>query len=154
MADVPLIDRELIWSTLYAVVKQALGSAVVTCGRRHIIPPALTPEQQPACFVLQGPEKTVPKPQSKKTLQGFLVFYINNDQTDQAAGQETQLSATVLNSLLALIDSALQPDNVRTQFFTLGGLVQHCWIEGTTHVEVDLFGSQGYAAVPINMLVP
>lgn len=64
-----------------------------------------------------------------------------------------------LNTLLDAIDTVLAPTPVfngvllqNTQ--TLGGLVQHCWIEGTVEKAFSHKQRQGIAVVPIRMLVP
>jgi hypothetical protein len=56
--------------------------------------------------------------------------------------------------LLLAVDQALEPDNFALGTFTLGGLVTHCWLEGTTIVDPGIFSNQGKAMVPIHILVP
>ena len=143
-------DYEGIWAALFEHIRVSLGTQVVSCGRQHVIPPTLTPEMQPAVFVLQGPHKVDrAKPVAKYTLRGFIVVYVSVPPDSAAIGQEQTLAATNLNVILAAIDQALQPDNVRHQWFTLGGRVERCQIEGDAHVEIDSIGQQPFAALPV-----
>jgi hypothetical protein len=57
--------------------------------------------------------------------------------------------STVMNPILDAIDAVLQPDNAITNKQTLGGLVQHCWIEGRVDTDEGVLGGQGVAIIPI-----
>ena len=58
----------------------------------------------------------------------------------------------ILNPLLDAIEAALAPIGEETQ--TLGGLVSHCWIEGSIETDEGVLGTQAMAIVPIDILVP
>jgi hypothetical protein len=153
------VDREACWAALFAVLQGGLADAgIVTLGRQHVMPPSLTPEQQPALFVVQARESRIPTPAGlpvKLCLDGFLILYLQVPAAmDEAIGQETVLASTQMNVLLKAIDDALQPDNITTGKLTLGGLVTHCWLEGDVEMDPGIFSSQGAAILPIKMLVP
>jgi hypothetical protein len=152
------VNREAVWAALFALLHAKLASGYVTMSRTHVLPPILTPDQQPALFVVQGRETRAPRPQGlpgKITLSGFLILYFQSPvpMTDPT-GQETVNGATQLNAMLQAIDVALLPDNIPGGTLTLGGLVTHCWIEGDTDMDTGIYTSQGAAIIPIRILVP
>lgn len=152
------IDREACWAALFALLKSKLGGSYVTMSRQHLMPPGLTPEMQPALFVVQARESRKPTPAGtpvQLVLDGFVILYLQVPAPmDELPGEETQLAATQLNTLLRGIDDALQPDSISTGRLTLGGLVTHCWIEGDVEMDPGIFSQQGAAILPVKMLVP
>ena len=152
------VDREAIWVALFQWMVQQVGSLFVSIGRRHVPPPDLVTAAQPALFVVQVKESHLPnKPPgapTKLVLHGFLIVYCGAPVADEEIGQETVLAATTLNALLLAIDTALQPDNFSKGKFTLGGLVEHCWIDGDTDMDPGIFGDQAAAILNVHILVP
>ena len=63
-------------------------------------------------------------------------------------------AAETLNTLMDAVDAALQPDNLAMNTLTLGGLVQHCWIEGDAEYDPGDLDRQAKAVIPIRILVP
>lgn len=63
---------------------------------------------------------------------------------------------SALNDLLDKIDAALATDlpHPYKQVCTLGGLVQHCWIDGTIDKQAGDINGIGIARIPIKILVP
>lgn len=152
------IDYEACWAAYFELLKAKLGADYAIISRRHIMPPTLTPEMQPALFVTQTRVTSIPTPAGtpvKKVLNGFLILYLQVPAPmDEIPGQETQLGATELNARLRAIDDAHQPDSMSTGKLTLGGLVTHCWIEGDADVDEGIVSSQAAAILPMKMLVP
>ena len=72
---------------------------------------------------------------------------------EDEVGQDTALGATTLNALFKLVDQAFAPDSPNGKF-TLGGLVEHCWIEGNTDQDPGIVSQQAAAIVPVKILVP
>lgn len=150
-----MTDRDLIYVALYSRIKTQLAALlpgfVVTIGRKHMMPPLLTPALQPAVFVVQGPEHKEPRPRGtpgKLTLHAFILAYCY--ETTPAQDGTTQL-----NKLLKGIEQAIEPDNVDAgEIQTLDGLVYQCWIEGDIDVDPGIFGQQAVAMIPVKMLVP
>jgi hypothetical protein len=152
------VDREAIWAALFALLEAKVGASYITLGRKHIQPPALVAEQQPALFQVQVRETRGPRPPGmpvKLALSGFLILYFQAPMPLlEGIGAETTLGATTLNALLKGIDDALVPDDPTTGRLTLGGLVHHCWIEGDADMDDGMYTQQGAAIVPIKILVP
>lgn len=143
-------DRDGILNALYSRLKTKLGSAVVTMGRRHMMPPQLTSAMQPALFVVQGGEMKEPHPRGtggKVILHVLLVAYCY----DNAANSD---GSTQLNILIGKIEDALAPDDASTLVQTLGGKVDRCWIEGESDIDPGVFGQQAVAIIPVRILVP
>jgi hypothetical protein len=155
------VDREPIYAALLALLQgdlQGSPPVFVTIGRRYIPPPGLTQAQQPALFLVEATEETVPRPQGtggKKTLNALLIMHCWQSGINQPPGQETNLAATQINALLKAIDTALLPQFGDAQNrVTLGGLVQHCWIEGETRIDQGIFSQQATVHIPVKILVP
>jgi hypothetical protein len=152
------VDREAIWAALFAWFKSQLASDFVSMGRKHIAPPQLTTAEQPAFFQVAGKEKHIPNQYpgqpTKLVLNGFLILYVFDDSPDELIGAEQLLAETTLNNLLKCIDAALVPDDLVKGKFTIGGLVEHCWIEGDSDLDPGIFGPQAAAILPIHILVP
>lgn len=136
---------------------QDKGQGVCSMGRKHIPPPDLTLPDQPALFIIAVKEHHAPRPAgvpTKLTLRGFLILYAPAPVVNQDIGSETQLGETTLNVLFQAIDTALMPDNLSTGKFTIGGLVEHCWIEDDTDLDPGIFTNQAAAIIPLRILVP
>lgn len=77
-----------------------------------------------------------------------------------ADAAHTAIPATPLNAVLDAFEAALTPDPMKDrdggggERCTLGGLVYDCRIEGTIDTDEGLLGPQGYARIPIVVLVP
>ena len=151
------VDREAIWVALFEHLQAKLAGHFQTIGRRHVQPPQLPLDAQPALFCVQvreprgGGSRGLP---NTLTLKGYLIIYCVAPATQESPGEETVLAATTLNTLFKAIDDALVPDNVITGHFTLGGIVQGCWIEGHVDQDPGIFTNQAAAIIPISILVP
>jgi hypothetical protein len=151
------IDREAIWTALFAWFQASLGGTFTSMGRRHVAPPKLKMADQPALFLVSLRETQIPqKPPGappKLILHGLVIVYAFNEAPVEDIGQEKLLGETILNGLLLAIDSVFVPDDPNTGKFTLGGLVTHCWIEGNTEVDPGIFGNQLGAMIPVHILI-
>jgi hypothetical protein len=140
------------------VVWQDTGAGVVSIGRKHKKPPQLTVAEQPALFLVQVQQNYAPKPfpgvPTRLTLSGYLILYLFSDAPDENIGAEQLLVATQLNQLFKAIDTALLPDDFSKQKFTIGGLVEHCWIEGDTREDPGILGNQAAVIMPLHIFVP
>lgn len=158
MSTYTTIDREPIWVAAYNALKAGLGTSVVTCGRKHVMPPDLSPNQQPAAFLVQIREHRQAGPRGlpgKLMLEGMIFIYVYPPLTDSVPGKETSLAATKINELLKLVDDSFQPDlQGHNEYCSLGGVVSHCWVEGQTDQDPGIFGDQAMATVPLHILIP
>lgn len=73
------------------------------------------------------------------------------------AGENPDIAPTIaLNCILDAIDTVMMPTapgDVVYQRLTLGGLAQHCWIEGRVEIDAGDLDKQAKAVVPIKILV-
>jgi hypothetical protein len=152
------VDREPIWAALLVLLRKIPNAQFVTTSRQHVQPPQLSAEQQPALFIVEVRETRAPRPAGtpvKLTLNAFLIVYFQAPPPlIDDIGAETVIGATQLNALLLAIDTALLPDNIVTGKLTLGGLVEHCWLEGDVDMDPGIKTSQGAAILPLKILVP
>jgi hypothetical protein len=153
------VNREAIWVALFALLQSKLaGAGFAVISRTHVQPPQLTGDLQPALFMVQGRETKAPRPAGfpgKLTLSGLIILYFQAPMPMlENIGAETINGATQLNAMLQAIDAALLPDHITSGKLTLGGLVEHCWIEGDTDMDTGMYSQQGAAILPIRILVP
>ncbi len=137
-------SREAIYSALFALASSAAD--FVTSGRRIQVITQMQPSQLPALFQQQISEDTqqVAGIPPKYTLRVDIAIYaVNQDVTQSAAPQ--------LNALLDAVEAALAPSPV-TGKQTLGGLVQHCFINGKTDIFEGDLGNRAAAVLPIEIV--
>lgn len=111
----------------------------------------VAPEEMPALFIIQSGESWVKKGQgisAMRTLQSHLVMY------DYTAQPNSVMPSTLVNPLLDTIDEVIErPDNpANTQ--TLGGLVQHVYIEGQVEIYEALLQNKSIVVVPLTIVIP
>ena len=137
------MNREEIWAALFAKLPTA---GFNTKSRRLKHWDDVPKEKQPALFLAQGPEThvRVTGQPAKRTFTGELYVYARTD-----GGLDP---GPVINPLLDAIEQALEPNAVE-QVQTLGGLVDHCRIEGAIETDEGTLGDQLVAIIPIHMLV-
>lgn len=154
------VDVEPIYRALYERLVSSLGGSpptFVTIGRRHILNPP--PPMQPALFSIAVEDDEVPRPQGtggKLTLTALLFIYCFVPALNENPGQETVLAETQLNALLYAVRKAMLPvfGQDQNNRVTLGGLVQHAWIEGKVVRAYGENTQQGGAIVPVKILCP
>ena len=119
-----------------------------TVGRRVL--PWSQVTAQPALFLINADEEREVRsgqPPRRTMMVELLVYSDAGKNVDFAPG-------IALNNFADAIDGALQPDNVQLNRLTLGGLVQHCWIEGKTEFYPGDLGPQAKALIPVKILIP
>lgn len=139
------MTREPIYAALFARLASSAG--FVTTGRRLKHWNDVHASSQPALFMAQKTEtpsqvRGIP---ARWELKVDVYLYVNTS-GDQAPG-------TLLNAVLDSVAEALAPNNPIENVQTLGGLVEHCWIEGTIETDEGTLGDQAVAIVPISILV-
>lgn len=143
-----MMNREAIYSALFAKVQSIQG--LVTISRKLAHWSDVPPSQQPALFCVQGNQSAIPGDPArglptKWTLSVDVYVYARTD--------GGQVPGTVMNPILDAIETALKPDNPMTRTQTLGGLVEHCWIEGDVQTDEGALGDQAVSIVPVRILV-
>ena len=151
-------DMEPAWVALFALLRRKLSGSYEVMGRHHVRPPQLPPESQPALFLVQVRETYKPGPAygapAKPMLSGFIILYFQAPAPLlEEIGNEQILGVTILNDLLKGIRGALLPDDITEGKLTLGGLVDHCWLEGDADMDPGIYTQQGAAILPVKMLL-
>lgn len=140
------MNREAIYSALATLLQSIDG--VETFSRILAHWDDVSANQQPAMFmtvVSQRAEQVTGFP-TKYTLDAKLWIYTHRDSSDV-------VPAAAINNLLDALDAALKPSASPSYKQTLGGLVEHCWIDGEIVTDEGTLGVQSVAIVPIRMLV-
>jgi hypothetical protein len=135
--------REPIAEAVFARLQTVAN--FVTSSRRLRSWTDVSPAEQPALFLAQATQRATQKPGLGPVWDWKFDahIYVNTGQdTDVAPG-------TLMNPILDALEAAFAPDNVVTNKLTLGGLVQHCWIEGEIATDEGVLGGQGVSIIPI-----
>lgn len=141
------MNREAIYSALGNLLLENLPQ-LNTFSRILLHWDDVSPNQQPAMFltmVSQSAEQITGFP-TKYMLDAKLWIYTHRD----TAGV---IPSVALNQILDALDAALKPAASPLNKQTLGGLVEHCWINGDIATDEGTLGNQAVATVPIRMLV-
>lgn len=147
MAITPLLSREPIYQAIFDLAAASAGYVTASRKWRHWT--NVAPADQPALFQVQTGEnrlnvqRYLPSPYR---LSVDLFIYAQQDDQDASP-------AVVINPLLDALQAALAPATAKA-LQTLGGLVQHAWIEGTIEIFEGNLANQAVAVVPILMDVP
>lgn len=139
-----MISREPIMAALFAKLQTVQGFA--TSSRRLLALEDIQNADLPALYLTQRTEKVETKPPGMNPVSVFTCdvhLYITT------GADRTVAPDTILNPLVDAIAAVLAPDNVVTNRQTLGGLVQHCWIEGLIEYFEGVLGPVGVVIIPI-----
>jgi hypothetical protein len=150
------MNREKIYQALFDQVKDVTlpdgAPAFVKTGRRFRIWGDVPRNERPALFLRQRTDEYArpagPSVPQKVTLDCELWIYTFSDPQNAAV-----VPAIQMNDLLDLIDTALAPSPL-IGVQQLGGIVQHCWIEGPIVQDNGDLDGDGVATIPIKILVP
>ena len=142
------MNREAIYSSLFNLVKAS--ASFKTASRRLRLWSDVNASDKPAIFVVQRPQNYVnasTATPAKVTLEAEIIIYTN------AGKDPNYVGATDLNNLVDAVDVALAGNPV-TGNQTLGGLVNHCWIEGKIFIDPGDLDGDGLAIIPVKITVP
>ncbi|HEX3973397.1 MAG TPA: hypothetical protein VHX19_18845 [Stellaceae bacterium] len=137
--------REPIYAALFALAAGAASFVTVSRRLRHWSDVGAA--EQPALFMIQKSETAEERRPLPVKWRASVDLYIYAQAPD-----ELTPPATVLNSLLDAVETALMPDPV-SHVQSLGGLVSHCWIAGRIQTDEGVLGGQAVAIVPVEILV-
>jgi hypothetical protein len=149
-----VLDREAIYSALFARLQAKLGAACGLYSRRFLDLDQIPASQQPA-LLLVATEQSPDYPghgqlPAKYDLRALAILYARA-QPDDPAGPEP-----LLHQLVAQLDAALIADPGEGPFSevatTLGGLVTWARIAGPVELHPGADADQAAALVPIEML--
>lgn len=143
------MNSEAIYQALFDLLSNIDG--VVTTSRRLRHFNHVPAEMRPALFVTQGNQTEVPVKglDAKVELEAEVYIYIH--ELDPSIPPSVQL-----NQMIDQVRMAIAPEYPEIcEYQTLGGLVEHCWIEGTIEVfeaVENMLDDQGIAIIPIRIL--
>ena len=136
------MNREQIYSALFAKLQAVAGFTTVS--RRLKLWDDVPQSEQPALFMAQKRESATGEP----GLNRVWTFEVDVYLYARTCDDKEESPATTINPLVDAVIAALAPDPI-TNKQTLGGLVQHAWIEGTIETDEGVLGEQGVAVIPI-----
>jgi len=146
------MNREAIMAALFARLQTV--SQFETTGRRvqfwSDVP------AQPALFLRHVKDDYPPRPEG---IPALVTMHAEAWIYSRAGEDPHAVPETALNQLVDAVEAALAPDVIVPNFSienvqTLGGLVEHCWIEDEVLFDPGDIDKQAKAVIPIAMLVP
>lgn len=140
------MNREAIYSALFDLLKKMDGINEFSRILAHW--DDVSPSMQPALYmtvVSQNAEQVTGFP-TKYTLDAKVWIYTHRDTSGV-------VPSVAINQILDELDAVLKPPAGPSFKQTLGGLVEHCWINGEIVTDEGTLGNQAVATVPIRMLV-
>ena len=139
------MNREAIYSALFT--KLSSIALLKTSSRILMHWDDVAPNQQPALYMAQDDQTAtqVTGFPTKYTLGAKIWIYCHRDTNGV-------IPATQVNNILDAIDLVLKPVPNPTYKETLGGLVEHCWIDGNIVTDEGTLGNQTVALIPIRIL--
>lgn len=148
-----MATREPIYAALWNLVANdpRIQAAFVTTSRYTHHFEDVASALMPALFMLQKRERweRIGKGISpKRTLEAHFLCYTYNADPDGIP------PATLINTLMDVIDDVLTTVNNPSNAQTLGGLVEHVYIEGDVEIAEPLLQEKGIFVVPLTILIP
>lgn len=149
-----MATREPIYAALWQLVAfdPRITSVFATTSRytRHF--EDVASEEMPALFLLEKRE-TWQRPgkgmSPKRTLMAHFLCYVYNGLQGGSS-----IPATAINNLMDVIDDVLTNVGTPANAQTLGGLVEHVYIEGDVEIAEPLLQEKGIFVVPLTILLP
>ncbi len=138
--------REPIYAALWNLAQASAG--FVTKSRRAQYLDDVPQGMFPALFMIQKSES----PQNVAGLPAVWVFTVEFYIYAHTQGDKTIMPSTILNGLIDAVSNSIAPDAV-TGKQTLGGLVQHAWIDGGIDIYEGVLGDQAVAVIPVTIKV-
>ena len=138
------MNREAIYAALFAKLGNLPG--IVTASRRLRHWDDVPQAEQPALFMAQRYESASGEPGLNR------VWVLSVDVYLYARTGGNDPPSTVLNPLIDAVEAAMATEPISNKQ-TLGGLVQHAWIDGQIETDEGLLGDQGVVIIPITMKV-
>lgn len=143
-----MINRESIFVALFDLLQTVPG--VITFSRKLAHWDDVPASQQPALYLsqidggtVQGNTQIHGQPR-RWTIRAEVYVYVRTD--------GDQIPGSVLNPILDAIEALLAPSNAIAPVQTLGGLVEHCYIDGKIETDEGTLGDQAVAVIPIEIL--
>lgn len=142
------MNREAIFTALFNLA--ASSASFATTSRRLVLWNNVPSTDKPALFLHERGDTYIRAGEAVPeavTIEADIFIYVD-------AGKDPGvIPASILNSLIDAVDTALAPNHL-TGMQTLGGLVSHCWIEGKIMKDTGDLDGDGVAVIPVKILVP
>ncbi len=149
------ITREPIYAALFAYFS-GLNDGVTfkTATRKLVTWENIASEDQPAILMLQRRElcQKLPGTPPKWHLSVDLYLYVHTNAVLDPSQENAP--SQLINPLLDAIETSLAIDDKQGNRCTLGGLVYHCYIDGTIEIFEGNQGDEAVCIIPITALVP
>jgi hypothetical protein len=156
------ISREEIYTALFALTSAAQFSTPILglntwggFGRKYVDPAQIANEAMPFMAQTEGWPERFERPHPRlppiRTLNVRLYCWARVDSGDTA-----ELGSLYCTRMIEAVESALKPDAYYdgNDMLTLGGLVQHCDINGTVFKFTGDLDPQCMVSVPIRIIWP
>jgi hypothetical protein len=142
------MTREECYGALFALLSSLQGAPFRLISRKLQPLDDVAGVQMPALFLTVDRQMVVVRPglPPRRTLRASVFLYVSSPDPNVASG-------TLINPLIDLVETTLAPFPSLPQQ-TLGGVVQHAWIEGTIDVYEAVKTQRAAALIPITMLMP
>lgn len=143
------MNSEIIYQALFDRLKSIEGITTMSRRLRHFN--SVSNDQRPALFVTQGNQLENPAKglNAKIELSIDLYLYVYEQNPNLAI-------STQINTYMDLIRESIKPDFPEMcEYQTLGGLIEHCWIDGTIEIYEGVEGmldGQGIVIIPVRVL--
>lgn len=126
------VTREAVYTALASKIQTTLGLNGIVRGWPIMSEMNIT--DSPCAYLHQESSKPTQKRYLPVRYLDRARLWVFVAQTSSDPGLVVSPS-TQLNNLRDLLDTALAPDQGDQRVFTLGGLVEHCWVEDDTTFE-------------------
>jgi|SRR5665213_1526842 len=147
------VTREQAMTALFTLLQGAY--AFGTTSRRPMTQANLPGTQMPAMFLIDDDEdhkRASDAPPAVRTITCAAWIFTDTGQDPNAT------PATILNNIIDSIDpnsgGVLMPSQFQNGRLTLGNLVYDCWIEGKITKDPGVLGGNGFAHIPISIMLP
>lgn len=141
-----IASRETAFTALFTWLQTNTGSNFKTFTRRLKHWNDCSEQDCPAMYMTHTGETTQPlhgQP-PRIVLELELWFYVKTYEKEVGP---------IVNPLIDVIGTALEPNNNGENTQTLGGIVHHCWIEGQTVIYEGNLGDEAVVTIPVKILV-
>lgn len=147
-----MATREAIIEALFNVLKAS--ATFKTASRRNQDPEGLTPAETPALFLVEDSDswdwiQSGYNNLAKRGMKLWVILYNSIDPSDV-----NTIPSSLINNALDSIEALFVPDDLINNTFTLGKLVQACYIDGETQRAPGDITGKALAVVPIRILLP
>lgn len=150
MSGIPPRSREIVMSTLFAILQSGLSSTFKTVDRKLKLWINVPAELQPALYMVDHTENSLPSLRGvapKREWDVTLFIYATVPEVPGVFGSK------ILNDLLDAVDVAIMPSPA-SGVLTLGGLTYRVWVEGPVRKDPGDLDGQAVALYPIKIRPP